>query len=89
MRIPEVQKRLRELAVRHSDPELADLAGHLSRRRRRRAAAPPDSKPMTPVLRAQIQAFALANPLMTQAAIASRFNVNPGRVSEALIGVRT
>jgi hypothetical protein len=43
---------------------------------------------VTPELKAEMAAFAKAHPELSQTAIASRFNVNPGRVSEALQGKR-
>lgn len=86
MLIPDVQKRMRELASAHGIPELRTLADELSRRKSTRSAR--ISPPMTTELRKAICAYATANPGMSQANIATRFNVNPGRVSEALRGKR-
>jgi len=44
---------------------------------------------MTDELRSNIQAFAAANPGMSNRAIGQRFNVDGGRVSEAIAGFRT
>lgn len=87
MRVPEVQKRLIQIAGEKGIPELLDLAGHLSRRKPKRKA-PPASAPMTDSLRASIRAYAAANPDATQATVGRKFNVNPGRVSEVLRGLR-
>lgn len=86
MKIPEVAKRMRELAAAHNIAELNYLADEL--RRRPADRAPKASRPMTAQLAAQIRAFKSRNPTMTQAAIGRQFNVNPGRVSEALNGFR-
>lgn len=87
MRVPEVADRLRELAVEKALPELAGLADELRRRRPVRKAKPV-SAPMTEERKAQIRAYAKANPTLTYAAIASLFKVNIGRISEALRGFR-
>ena len=87
MRLPEVASRLRELAIELGCDELDELAdeiGHRSPRQR----APIASAPMTDVLRAQIRALKAAEPDLSQAEIGRRFNLNPGRVSEALRGKR-
>lgn len=87
MRVVAVQSRLRELAVTRDIPELAELADQLSRRSVERRA-PNASTKMTAELRGRIRAYALATPAASQAEIGRKFNVNPGRVSEALRGVR-
>lgn len=87
MRVPDVQKRLRVLAEEHNLPELNKLASHLNRRRPRNRA-PAVSRRITEDLRAEIRAVALSNPTLTQVEIGRRFNVNPGRVSEAVRGLR-
>lgn len=87
MRIPEIQTRLHELAVQLGCAELSTLANELSRRRSPRRAAV-NSQPMTPELKDAIRAYHRAHPQAAQTDIARVFNVNPGRVSEALRGVR-
>lgn len=87
MRIPDIQERLRQIARERNVPELIDLAAKLSRRPPKRKA-PTASQPMTDHLRAQIRAYAAQNADATQAEIGRQFNVNPGRVSEALRGLR-
>jgi hypothetical protein len=83
--VPQVRKRLAELAVKHQIPELAVLSAGLYRRKPA-AIAPSSSRSMTPELAAQILAYADQHPLMTQAEIGRHFDVNPGRVSEVLAG---
>ncbi len=87
MRIPAIQRRMRELATAHGLAELADLADALSRRRPRRIA-PASSTTITPALRTALRAYSVAHPQMSQVEIARLFNVNPGRVSEAIRGLR-
>lgn len=50
--------------------------------------ARPVSVPMTAELAERIRKFAQAAPHLAQTEIAKAFQVNPGRVSEALAGVR-
>lgn len=85
MRIPDVQAELIELSHKHGIPRLAELAQEMSRRPPRQRA-PATSTPMTPELADEIRAMRKANPKMSQMDIARSFNVNPGRVSEALRG---
>lgn len=87
MRIPEVQERLREKAEEHNDPELDFLASELSRRSPK-ARSQIKSQRMTPEIAEAIRAFHRASPDAAQTHIAAVFNVNPGRVSEALNGFR-
>jgi hypothetical protein len=88
MRLPEVADRLRKLGTLHAMPELAVLAEHIARRTPIKRASP-SSRRMTPALASSIRQHASQNPDMTQSAIANLFNVNPGRVSEALRGTRS
>lgn len=87
MRIPEIQERLREKAAEHKDPELDLLASELTRRSPSSRAKITSAR-MTPELADAIRAYSRAHPDAAQASIASIFNVNPGRVSEALAGHR-
>lgn len=87
MRVPAVRTRLIEKAAETGDDELLTLAYALFRRRPVRKAVP-QSRPMTPELRAEIRAYAAGHPRATLARIASACDVNPGRVSEALGGKR-
>lgn len=85
--IPELREELRVLSYRLGVPRLAEIAAEL-KRRPAKAAGRVTSTPMTPQLRAEIRAYALANPTLTQVEVAAKFNVNPGRVSEAVSGKR-
>jgi hypothetical protein len=87
MRVSEVQARLRHLAGIHDIAELRRLADELDRRKPIKVAAR-SSTPMTDRLRKEIRTYSKANPNAPQTDIARHFNVNPGRVSEALRGVR-
>lgn len=87
MRIPEIKTRLLEIARENGIDEVATLALQLTRRSPTKRA-PVQSKRMTDKLAHEIREFARSNPDMTQAAIGRVFNVNPGRVSEAVRGFR-
>ena len=88
MRLPEVATRLRELAIVLHCDELNELADEIGRRSPRQRA-PTTSARMTEALRIQIRAMKAAEPDLSQAEIGRRLNLNPGRVSEALMGKRT
>jgi hypothetical protein len=88
VRIPEIAERLRNLASQHQLPELDKLAGEMGRRRPKNRAAP-HSRKMTPELRGEIRSYAQNHPELSQLQIGLHFNVNPGRVSEAVRGFRT
>jgi len=92
MKLPDVAKRMREIAERIQDNnpdeagELIELAAEIKRRSGTRA--PANSTTMTPELYEEIKEYAEANPGMSQQEIAVVFNVNHGRVSEAISGKR-
>ena len=93
MRIPEIAESIRAMAF---DPRLpADLSAKLRTyasemgRRPARERRPSQSATMTPELAAEIRRYHQTNQHLTQTAIARHFNVNPGRVSEAINGKRT
>ena len=94
MKIPDVAKRMREIAaqIQSSLPdeavELTTLADEL-KRRFSGPRAPASSTPMTAELAEEIKEYAEANPTMSHQSIAEVFNVNHGRVSEATKGKRT
>jgi hypothetical protein len=83
MRLPEIQHRLRRMAL-----ELNRLADEISRRPAL-DKAPVRSRVVTPALAAQIRIYKVQNPDMSQQEIGARFHVNAGRVSEILNGKRT
>ena len=87
MTIPEIRERLLQLADEHDIGELRHLARNLRRRPAVRKADT-QSQPMTPLLAMAIRTYVYRHPEKTQAAIAAAFNVNPGRISEALRGKR-
>lgn len=88
MKIPEIKERLLAKAAEHGDPEIETLAKALDRRRPARVAAV-RSVATTEALREAIRAYAVAHPGASQVEIGRLFNVNPGRVSEAIRGKRT
>lgn len=81
--IPQIRVRMRELADDHGIDELHDLADD-TYRSTPVTRAPRSSAPLTPQLAQKIRNFQAKNPNLHQRDIAHRFNVNPGRVSEAL-----
>jgi hypothetical protein len=93
MKIPEIGVRMREIAaqIQSTFPdeavELTELADELKRRSGPRA--PATSTPMTEALSEEIREYAEANPDMSHQVIAEVFDVNHGRVSEAIRGKRT
>lgn len=89
--IPLARQRLDEMRVRFlgegRDEDAAEIEGiiqNLHRVKYRSRRAPHQSQTVTGRLSLEIAEFAKANPQMTTAKIAERFNVNPGRVSEAI-----
>lgn len=94
MKIPEVARRIREVSktIESNYPDeaaqLLDLADELKRRSPGTPRAPATSTPMTPELAEEIREFAEANPGMSHQDIGVVFNVNHGRVSEAINGKR-
>lgn len=87
MRIPEVRAELEELAIEHGIPRLKELADELIRRRRI-VPTPAKSKKMTPALKAAIKKYKKDNPDASYKEIADKYDVNIGRVSEAIVGKR-
>lgn len=102
MRIPDIQKRLEEIQKRIEEAayeeglyELVDLSNEarslirqLSRRSPEKVAEQ-TSAPCGPEKREAIRRYAAHHQGMTQLEIGRVFNVNQGRVSEALRGFRT
>lgn len=87
MTIPEIRARLHELAAEHGIEELAELA-EATRRRPPHRVARVKSRPIDPMLKRAIVAYAAAHPGDHFQHIADVFRVNPGRISEALSGKR-
>jgi hypothetical protein len=94
MKVPEVANRIRKIAEQieldypAASAELLELADELRRRPAAGPRAPATSTPMTPELALEIREFAEDNPGMSHQEIAVQFNVNHGRVSEAINGKR-
>jgi hypothetical protein len=92
MKLPDVAKRMREIGelIQANHPEesaeLFELAAEIKRRSGTRA--PAASTKVTPELYEEIREYAEANPTMSHQDIAVIFNVNHGRVSEAINGKR-
>lgn len=81
--IPEIRARLRELADEHDLEELHDLADETYRRSPIKRASNRSAK-LTPKLAEKIRRYVAKHPRLHQRDVAQKFNVNPGRVSEAL-----
>ena len=88
MKIPEVREELHKIAKDFSIPRLHQLADELVRRPVARRAKP-QSVRVTDKLEDSIRAFARRQPHLSYVEIARYYNVNPGRVSEAVSGRRT
>ncbi|HEV7660782.1 MAG TPA: hypothetical protein VGO55_13165 [Allosphingosinicella sp.] len=81
--IPQIRSRIREIADANGIDELHDLADEMFRNSPVRRAKT-RSRPLTAKLAEEIRKYAAKNPKLHQRDIAQRFNVNPGRVSEAM-----
>lgn len=88
-KIPQARERIQalHLLLEAAVGELCEIEEMLYRKKAVRKAAV-RSRRMTPELAAQIQAFATRNSDASLQEIATRFNVNAGRVSEVLHGYR-
>ncbi|WP_176026487.1 hypothetical protein [Brucella intermedia] len=85
MRIPQIRERLIEIAHTLGNGEIERLANKLTRRPTIKRAMPV-SRTMTAELKQEIREYHKAHPGVAQTEIAKLFNVNQGRVSEALRG---
>lgn len=81
--IPELRVRLLELADIHNIPELREIEAEMYRNSPARRS-PPVSQPFSPEMAEEIREFAANNPMMSFHEIAAQFEVNPGRISEAM-----
>ncbi|WP_202960968.1 hypothetical protein [Sphingobium sp. HDIP04] len=81
--IPEIRNRLREIADETGFEELHSLADELYRNSPVGRAAN-SSATLTPELAEEIRKYVAEHPTLHQRDVAQEFNVNPGRVSEAL-----
>lgn len=96
MRIPEIRDKLTEKSdqLLEMARQLADVTGELRHyvkelHRRPSVKTAPKSDPMTPSKARKIRAYVKAHPGMSRAAVGRVFNVNSGRVTEAMRGKRT
>ena len=83
----ELRRRLYELSAELNCDELRQIATELGRRKSIKRA-PRQSRPTDEQLNVEIINYVYGHPYLTQAKVAQVFNVNPGRVSEALRGKR-
>lgn len=81
--IPELRVRILELADIHNIPELREIEAEMYRNSPARRS-PPVSRTFTAAMANQIRDYATLNPRMSFHEIAAHFDVNPGRVSEAM-----
>lgn len=81
--IPEIRDRMREIAEENDMDELNELADQMYRNPPKKRA-PVRSPKLTPEMAEEIRQYAAANPDAHQQDIAEKFDVNHGRISEAL-----
>lgn len=81
--IPELRVRLREIADEEGIDEIHDLVDEMFRSSPVKRAAN-KSRALTPELAEQIRGYVAKRPKLHQRDVAQYFNVNPGRVSEAM-----
>lgn len=83
----EARKVLRQYAIDWNKPELAELADKLTSRAPKYPPARSRRRSLTPELAVDIRAYKAKHPEMSCVDIGAVFNVNGGRVSEALHSV--
>lgn len=88
MRIPEIRKRLHQLADEHGIAELHELADETKRRSPLRVARSRWPR-LTPEQQDAVRAMYEAQPGLGVKDIADRFSTSVGRVSEAVRGFRS
>lgn len=100
MRIPEVRRKLSEIANNLRTEKVTPLNAaksidaivtelwRKSPRRLPAGAKRVTSTPMTPELKLEIKSYVREHKAMSLQAIANHFKVNPGRVSEIVSGMR-
>lgn len=92
MTIPEARRRLMNLAAKLAPAEANELMEIIKDGLFRRTIivpTRPKNKKVTKLITAQIRALHAKRPDLSQLEIGVKLGVNPGRVSEALIGKRT
>lgn len=92
--IPQLREELTDIAIRlraEQQGPLADAIDEIVQNMHRRKSvrrAPAKQRALTEELRERIRTYAALNPSRTYMEIAGEFNVNSGRVSEAVAGYR-
>ncbi|MBA4042892.1 MAG: hypothetical protein C0471_00490 [Erythrobacter sp.] len=81
--VPQVRKRLFEIAEETNNEELVYLANELFQKQMKKKAKA-KSDELTPELAEEIREYLLANPELHNQDVANVFNVNIGRVTDAL-----
>ena len=92
MTLPEAREALLALAATLSPKEAREIQRIIKEgmyRRKGVIPTPPKSRRMTKGVVIQIRALHFNNPALSEQDIAAQLSINPGRVSEALIGKRT
>ena len=83
--IPQARALLHDLANQHGIQDLHDIANALYRRNIKGKRAPVTSTKVTPALVADIRSHVRQHPNDSNQKIANLFNVNPGRITDALM----
>lgn len=87
-RMARIRKQLEELAIEHDDNRLLAIADELHNRKPVRQA-PPQRETLRSVNPAEVRRYAETHPDLDYVGIGAHFNLNAGRVSEAVAGKRT
>lgn len=88
MRIPEIRKRLHEIADEHGIAELHELADETRRRPPLRVVRARWPR-LTPEKQEEVRALFEANPGLGVKDLADRFSTSIGRISETIRGFRS
>jgi hypothetical protein len=90
--IPEVRKIMEEILVRKTFDAITVAELHrglrLTWRKHVKPKTAPRSQRLTPKLASEIRRYTRSHPKASAQYIANHFNVNPGRVTDALMGVK-
>jgi len=87
-RMERIRKQLEELAIEHDDIRLMAIAEELHNRKPVRRA-PPQRETLVSVHPEAVRLYAKDHPDLDYVGIGAHFNLNAGRVSEAVAGKRT
>lgn len=86
--IPDAREQLREWAEEWGKPELSALADRMVRRKPKHRVAKATRRSLTPELAAEIREYKRLHPTMANRDVGEVFNVDGGRVSEAIHNVK-